>query len=206
VTAQEFDRLAAALRQMDEAIADYLEVEEDSTGDDIFPALEPIGPEHNMQRAEAALKEAYLPIMGRPMLPNPGWSLWLRVKKHTNPGNTESDREAIQQAVQSYWEWVQQQLIEAEKLRTQCGLLTRNSRPPEADQGEGVGGSSKPTAKRGRKPDPGIDPRRDERIADAWDSGQYENYADLARELAIDRREVGKAIDRHRKREARKRQ
>jgi hypothetical protein len=57
----------------------------------------------------------------------------------------------------------------------------------------------KPQAsKRGRQPD--TDPKQDQRIAEAWETGQYVDYAGLARELHIDKREVKRAVDRHRKR------
>jgi hypothetical protein len=88
--------------------------------------------------------------------------------------------------------------------------VTKWTVQPAAD---GLGGNSTPaTAKgsksrnrRGRKPDPAIDPKADKRVAEAWDSGQYKNYADLAHEFRCEAHEVRLAIDRHRKRECRKR-
>jgi hypothetical protein len=67
------------------------------------------------------------------------------------------------------------------------------------------GEASKPRKRRGRKPDPTIDPKKDKRIAEAWETEHYSKYADLARELGISEREVRLAIDRHQKREKRKR-
>jgi hypothetical protein len=62
----------------------------------------------------------------------------------------------------------------------------------------------KRSQRRGRKPDPSIDPKADKRIADAWTTGAYRKYADLARELGIEQREVSLAIERHRHRESRR--
>ncbi len=56
----------------------------------------------------------------------------------------------------------------------------------------------KPRAKRGRKPD--TDPKEDKRIAEAWATGQYRTFADLERELELDKGEGKRAVDRHRKR------
>ncbi len=52
--------------------------------------------------------------------------------------------------------------------------------------------------KRGRKPD--TDPKEDKRIAEAWATGQYRTFADLERELELDKGEGKRAVDRHRKR------
>jgi hypothetical protein len=51
---------------------------------------------------------------------------------------------------------------------------------------------------RGRKPD--TDAKADRRIAEAWDSGHYPTYEDLANELGMDKRDIERALDRHRKR------
>ena len=51
---------------------------------------------------------------------------------------------------------------------------------------------------RGRPAD--TDPEADKRTSDAWESGQYKDYADLARALRLREKDVGRAIDRHRKR------
>jgi hypothetical protein len=66
-----------------------------------------------------------------------------------------------------------------------------------------VGKDSSPAAparqkRRGRKP--GTDPKADRRIADAWRTGSYKEYKDLAREVGMSEREVGLAIDRDRHR------
>lgn len=59
--------------------------------------------------------------------------------------------------------------------------------------------------RRGRKPE--YDPQRDRRIAEAWNTGHYRRYADLARELdgALTATDVKRAVDRHRKRAERRR-
>lgn len=44
------------------------------------------------------------------------------------------------------------------------------------------------------------DPASDKAITDAWTTGHFPTYADLARELGQDTDEVARAIDRHRKR------
>lgn len=50
----------------------------------------------------------------------------------------------------------------------------------------------------GRKPD--TDPEEDKRIAEAWASGCYRNYADLDRERGLKPGDGKRAVDRHRKR------
>ena len=55
--------------------------------------------------------------------------------------------------------------------------------------------------RRGRPPM--YDPKDDQRVLDAWSSGHYRNYADLARELNTTRLEVKRAIDRVRHRASR---
>jgi hypothetical protein len=61
----------------------------------------------------------------------------------------------------------------------------------------------KPQAKRARgRPGgtPKSDPAKDRRIFDAWSTGRYDGYFQLARELGITRRQVERAIDRERHR------
>jgi hypothetical protein len=76
-------------------------------------------------------------------------------------------------------------------------------RPPEAPSSnrgsahKRKGGT--PKRKRGPK-GPRTDPHEDARIFDAWKSGRFKDYADLARELHLKRRDVELAIDRHEKR------
>jgi hypothetical protein len=53
-------------------------------------------------------------------------------------------------------------------------------------------------ARGGRPPD--ADPRADQRVSDAWRTGQYETHEQLGRELGLSGREVKLALDRHRKR------
>jgi hypothetical protein len=65
----------------------------------------------------------------------------------------------------------------------------------------GTGKGTKPKGKlkrRGRPAD--TDAKGDKRIFEAWNTGQYKGYADLARELGKTEKEVSLAIDRHRKR------
>jgi hypothetical protein len=52
--------------------------------------------------------------------------------------------------------------------------------------------------KRGRKQD--TDPKADERVWDAWKSGEHKDYEALGRELDMSKHEVQCAIDRHRHR------
>jgi hypothetical protein len=52
--------------------------------------------------------------------------------------------------------------------------------------------------RRGRPRD--TDPAADRRIFDAWQTGQYKKYEDLAQELHISKLDVERAIDRHQKR------
>ncbi|MBN1443730.1 MAG: hypothetical protein JXA90_13555 [Planctomycetes bacterium] len=62
----------------------------------------------------------------------------------------------------------------------------------------------KPMAKRkgGRRPQ--SDPAADRRLYEAWKTGRYQTHEGLAREKGISETEVRRAIDRHRKRLARK--
>jgi hypothetical protein len=55
--------------------------------------------------------------------------------------------------------------------------------------------------RRGRPGD--TDARADQKIWDAWRTGEHKDYADLARLLGKSAREVARAIDRHRHRRAR---
>lgn len=56
--------------------------------------------------------------------------------------------------------------------------------------------------KRGRPND--TDPKADQRIYDAWKTGEHKTYADLGRELSKTERQITLAIDRHKKRIARR--
>lgn len=76
------------------------------------------------------------------------------------------------------------------------GTADRNQ--AESGQSEGDGEHGKRRSSRGRKPD--TDAKQDKRIWDAWHTGRYQEYAELARELRLRPREVERAIDRHRKR------
>ncbi len=52
--------------------------------------------------------------------------------------------------------------------------------------------------KRGRPSD--TDPKKDKRLYDAWQTGHYNTFSDLAREKRMEKRDVKLAIDRHRHR------
>jgi hypothetical protein len=71
----------------------------------------------------------------------------------------------------------------------------------KASEGTGVGDGNvggKPKKKRGRPRD--TDPTADERMVDAWKTGQYPTYAALAQVQRTTKHEVEAAIDRHRHR------
>lgn len=67
-----------------------------------------------------------------------------------------------------------------------------------APAGEVRNGPRPVKGKRGRRPD--TDPRADQRIFDAWNTGSYRTYMDCGREFGLDARSVRLAIDRVRKR------
>jgi hypothetical protein len=62
----------------------------------------------------------------------------------------------------------------------------------------GGAGRVKTPRKRGRPVD--TDPKADKRVYEAWKSGHYPNYSELARELKMSQGDMKRAIDRHRKR------
>jgi len=77
--------------------------------------------------------------------------------------------------------------------------------PPAAqtEQGEGDGGAETPAASdapkpRGRKPD--TNAKEDKRIADAWATGRYKRFQELADQLSKPKLAVKQAIDRNRHR------
>jgi hypothetical protein len=55
--------------------------------------------------------------------------------------------------------------------------------------------------RRGRPTD--TDPKADAKVADAWGTQHYRTYADLGKELGMTGRDVGSAVERHRKRQKR---
>jgi hypothetical protein len=59
-----------------------------------------------------------------------------------------------------------------------------------------------PARRRGRPQDKTIDPEQDRRILDAWETGNYHNFKELAQAFNLEEREVKLAIDRERKRRA----
>ena len=61
-----------------------------------------------------------------------------------------------------------------------------------------VGAANKVTRRRGRQPD--TDVNQDKRIFNAWDTGSYSTYEQLANEMKITERDVRLAIDRERHR------
>jgi hypothetical protein len=82
--------------------------------------------------------------------------------------------------------------------------------PPEAGNGDGdteatplpqtpAPPSGKTGKRRGRKKV--YDPKADRRLADAWATGQYKRYADLAAEKGMSAKAVELALGRHRKRQ-----
>jgi hypothetical protein len=63
-----------------------------------------------------------------------------------------------------------------------------------------TGAKAQPTKRKSGPKGPRTDPLEDKRIFDAWKTGRYKDYKDLARELHLERRDVKLAIDRHEKR------
>jgi hypothetical protein len=66
----------------------------------------------------------------------------------------------------------------------------------DRDQERAWQGEGEKPRRRGRKPD--TDPRADQRIAEAWATGQHKTYAQLAEAKGITEREVKLALDRTR--------
>jgi len=89
------------------------------------------------------------------------------------------------------------------KVRQECSLLmaalrTAHEMQPDAT-GQASGRPPKPPQKK-RGGQIKYNPHADQRIADAWKSGRYNTYADLARQMESTEDQVRKAIDRCRKR------
>jgi hypothetical protein len=74
---------------------------------------------------------------------------------------------------------------------TQASVAARDEGGPAAEE-------ARPKRKRGRKPD--TDQKKDERLWDAWRSGEYKTLTELGKEFRMTKREVERALDRHRKR------
>jgi hypothetical protein len=113
----------------------------------------------------------------------------------------------LYQKGQSVWhlfpteEWVQamlglRALTDAHRRRAGGAASDPTSKRRQAREG-----NRGPHRKRGRPSD--TDSKTDERVFQAWNTGRYRAYADLGRELGMDRKKVEKAIDRHRKRQQR---
>lgn len=68
----------------------------------------------------------------------------------------------------------------------------------ECPEQSGFAVASRSTKPKGRPVD--TDPKEDEKLFNAWDMGNYYKYSDLARELGIGKKQVARAIDRHRQR------
>jgi hypothetical protein len=87
------------------------------------------------------------------------------------------------------------------ELEDVFSFLRRNlsAAPPAGAAGAGKA----PTGRRGRPAD--RDAAEDQRIADAWATGHYRDYAELARHFQRTERQVKLAIDAHRKRRKRAR-
>jgi hypothetical protein len=85
-------------------------------------------------------------------------------------------------------------------LRLEAAL--RRDREGETQQETSPTGDTRKAAKPKRKPGrkPQYEAKKDKQIFDAWKSGRYRVYADLAQELHLKRRDVKLAIDRHKKR------
>jgi hypothetical protein len=82
----------------------------------------------------------------------------------------------------------------------------QQSPPPLAlpDQGGTRQGEGKKQKRgRGRKPD--TDPKADKRVWDAWESGEHEDLTALGNAFHMTKLEVRRALDRHRKRLAKRR-
>jgi len=73
-----------------------------------------------------------------------------------------------------------------------------------ARQGQRAGDASdqatKPKKKLGRKPASEDAKQKDQKIYEAWQSGRYKDYSDLAMQFDLKRKDVERAIDRHEKR------
>jgi len=100
-------------------------------------------------------------------------------------------------------------LPEAEPEAT--GAESEDIAIPEAD--ETIETSRGPSSRTAKMPSPLVprrrrrggrprdtDAKQDKRIADAWQTGRFAGYDDLARELGKTKRDVRMALDRHRKR------
>ncbi len=83
----------------------------------------------------------------------------------------------------------------ADTARCVAGWI-REGAEPERGKNEGEGPPAK--KKRGRPQD--TSQKADKRIHDAWKTGRYHSYEDLAREMRLSKHEVQTAIDRQRKR------
>jgi hypothetical protein len=75
--------------------------------------------------------------------------------------------------------------------------LRAPDRGATAVTGQPEGKATKPK-RGGRASD--TDRKADNRIADAWKTGQYKTYAECGQALGMTRRQVKTAVDRHRKR------
>jgi len=71
---------------------------------------------------------------------------------------------------------------------------------PDPENGNGGSGQLTANPKRRRGRPVKTDPKADKRISDAWKSGRYKDYQQLADEAGLDVREVRRIIDRQRKR------
>jgi hypothetical protein len=99
------------------------------------------------------------------------------------------------------WEEIVAELqIEANKA-AEARRATDYAATPDAEQSHAEG--HKRRGKRGRKPD--TDPEADQRVADAWGTGQYKTYEQCGNALEMTKEQVKNAIDRHRHRSAGKR-
>lgn len=106
-----------------------------------------------------------------------------------------SDKQSAIRALSFLFFWVKEQ-----QKRT---APPATSDPPTTAQSESAR-SNQANKKRGRKLD--TDPKADERIADAWETGQHKDYEALAAAIGKRKHEVKCAIDRVRQRKKAKKQ
>lgn len=85
----------------------------------------------------------------------------------------------------------------AYKQEIENAVVTMSERTDGPD-GDGKTKTKKKVKRGGRKQE--TDPKQDRRIAEAWQTGRYARYEDLAKEEKTTKREVKLAIDRHRHR------
>jgi hypothetical protein len=128
---------------------------------------------HDGQRLPASLRHGF-------GLLNDG----LRLLLHELSDQEHAEVESVVEEIEKRWNW----------------SVSRGSSPDDDkavhEQAKGVG--QRRRKRRGRPQD--TDPKADKRIFEAWHSGHYTTYDELACELHKTKREVQLAVERHRKR------